>query len=574
MNLRYKTILNFSTLLACVGLQATLTVGGYYENWSQYRNINSGGTNRGVFPSCTPQGFSIIAKNLNILNYCFWMFHYDRSNTSGPTVSDWKVYPSEWNDYTNYGDGGLLAQSADLKGINNTLKTMVSIGGWNFICPTSNYGQTTLTYFTQLLANSNYQDQFIDSLTNKTNNPQTTGWFWRVTPNGNYYMDGIDIDYEYPGQLNLGGASTQNNPNAANDYQGFIDFITKLRTAINTINDENCARPKLYLSITLPPFLPSNLAAGSTTSGTYPAGTPLAGKNYPAITINPSDPSTYFAWYSIIANHCDWVNLMTYDMYGAGFSSLKVQYEAPLYNTYQQPYNATQIPDNTTDGAYSIDYAVWMWTTGAKQGASSSLDGIGIGPSQILLGLPSYGRSYGSNTTIFNSNPLLQSYETYNAPDLDPNTGVPTGDPVVQTGGAFQPYTKAYGTAAYFEITPLVGNALKMSLNSNPLSSFGSSVDQAQSYFVANQTKTPNPSNNVFVYDSPSDIAKKVAYAKQQGLGGIFFYALSEDNFPMNAVSTTGYNPQNTLFQSALNEIKVQGSNSNGIQQYSNKTAN
>jgi GH18 family chitinase len=574
----FAGIVAFGLSLQASAPQTNLQLGGYYENWSQYRGPGQQASGKGVFPSCLPQGFSKIASNLNILNYAFWIFNF---NTQTPGVTgDWKLYPTEWDDIYSYGDGGLLAQAANLKQYNSNLKTMISIGGWNFTNPVyqagvNTYGNQTCLFFSELLNNTDYQDKFIASLVSKGTSPDTTGYFWRTVPaqqgqTGYYYCDGIDIDYEYPGSASFGPPGQQkDNPTAANDYQGFITFIGKLRAAINTINSESCARPKLYLSVTLPPFLPSNLAVGSISSNTYPAGTPLAGKSYPAITIDPTNPSTYFAWYSIVANHCDWVNLMTYDMYGAGFSNSLVQYQCPLYNTNASPYSSTTLPDDSKDGAHSVDYAVWMWTTGAKDGAASNKDGIGIAPGQIQLGLPAYGRSYGSQTTAFNTNPVLQSYESYIAPNDPQKTPL--------WGGFSQKYTLASGTAAYFEIVPLLSNAVKMSTNSNPLTSLGSSPDQAQSFVVANSTKN-FPANNVFVYDGPKDIATKVAYAAQQGLGGVFFYPISEDNFPITpapgSVSTTGYDPSNTLFKVAADAIAAPKGNLGGSQNISTRTPN
>lgn len=565
----FKNSLFLSLLIGCnlkaTAPQTSLQLGAYYENWSQYRTTNPNNPTKGVFPSCIPQGLFTVAANLNIFNYAFWIFNYNDQPPQGQTTpvgitNDWKVYPTEWNDITPWNDGGLLAQAADLKKINSNLKVMASIGGWNFVnsvCDGGNsYGCKTYNFFTDLLYDANgtgtLQQSFIDSLCAKGTSSDNAGYFWKKTPQGNqYYLDGIDLDYEYPGQYIL--TNTGENPGGSNDYQGYINFIQKLRAAINTINATG-ERPKLYLSITLPPFLPSNLAplSGGTVAGVYPAGTPLAGKNYPSVVIDPTNPSTYFAWLSIVANHCDWVNLMTYDMYGAGFSNELVQYQCPLTNTYS-PYDATKIPDNSKCGAYSLDYAVWMWTVGAKQGVASLTDNVGIEASRIQLGLPAYGRSYGSDSFPFDTkNPILQNYGG-------------------GSGGFAQPFTKQSGVAAYCEITALEAQASRMSLNTNPVAGLGNSPTQAQSFLVVNGTKN-SPANNVFVYDSPADIATKVKWAQAQGLGGVFFYAISEDNFPINAPLSQGYNPASTLFKAAADVIAQPKSNYGGSVNQSTRT--
>jgi GH18 family chitinase len=103
---------------------------------------------------------------------------------------------------------------------------------------------------------------------------------------------------------------------------------------------------------------------------------------------------------SIVANCCDWVNLMAYDMYGFGFNPAnQVMFQAPLYNgKFQAGYtpnqqDATTRPSQTSNQGYSIDYAIWMWTQGAKYGGTTD-SGLGIVPGKILLGLPAYGRSF------------------------------------------------------------------------------------------------------------------------------------------------------------------------------------
>lgn len=464
-------------------------VNGYFENWAQYRGLKSDGSNRGFFPSCVPSGFSTITPHLSVFNYAFAFFNF---NSSQQVTNDWAVHVSEWNDILTYGDGGLLAEAANLKIANSDLKIMLSIGGWTFCQQDAgSYGPTTYTFFSQLLANTNYQTAFINSLTA----PQT-GLLFQKSSTGQYLIDGVDIDYEYPGQL------------VNTDYQGYITFITALRTALKTLE----GRPPCYLSVTLAPFLPSGVLAGTWTGGTYPTGITAADGlgAYSGGTITPTNPSTYFAWMSIIANYCDWVNLMAYDMYGAFSGQTGVQYQAPLYNG-STSYSFTTLPDNSQNQAYSIDYAVQMWVQGAR---ASTYTGVGVPLSKIILGLPAYGRSYG------NSGPSAQ-FPTTN----------PIGAPWTVAGAA-QPFTQQAGVAAYFEIVPLVGTTKVFNSAFNLANNFmgtGSDSTAAQSYIVLNQSNL-NPNNDVFVYDAIQDIQTKTAYASKAGLGGVVLYAMSEDN--------------------------------------------
>lgn len=473
----------------------------YYENWAQYRT-NNGKYTLGTFPACSPTNFTALAQNIDEFNYAFALFNYNTQTSS--VTNDWKVYFSEWDDYISGNvPASLTALASDLRTQNPNMKLMLSIGGWNFNDPTSSYGGQTYTFFQKLLSTTANQTAFINSLIN-----ETTGILFLKNSNGDYIFDGIDLDYEYPGQTSRGGAAT--------DYKGFITLVTALRN-----NFESSSRAgDLYISTTIPPFIPTGVAGGAWTGGTYPANSPhKANTAYGGGTVSPTNPSTYFAWMSIVANLCDWVNLMAYDMYGAGFSGGLVKYQAPLYNG-PTTYNATTVTDT-----YSIDYAIWMWTTGCSQ--ATGIAGTGIAASTIMLGLPAYGRSYGFSSPInVSQNPVAY--------------GSNPGLSYTQAGPALT-YTQTPGVGAYFEIAPLIGINSYMKMLTNPQSKIASDPQAAQSYAILNNLQGLSPANMVMCYDSVSDFSTKTLYAQNKGLRGVFVYALSEDDLLNNTVTNSLY---------------------------------
>lgn len=519
--------------LSSMGALSAFDVGGYFENWAQYRGEKPDGSNRGVYPSCTPQGFSSVARSLDQFNYAFLLFNYNVNVNPNVITGDWKVYPSEWND------NDLIAQAGALKQQNSNLKIMLSLGGWNFCDPSSNYGQDTYLFFQQLLSDPNKMDQLIASLDT---------FLQMKSGSCDYIFDGIDIDYEYPGQ-NRPGVSPVG-PGAATDYQGLITFVSKLRTALTDTYGPKYNK-KYYISIAVPPFAPTGFVASTApwTAANYPAGYtgPNGERGYDAGSVVATNPSTYFAWFSIVANHCDWINLMTYDMYGAFNSPQEVQYQAPLYNG-STPYNFATIPDNSQLRAYSVDYGVQMWLQGS---ILPGVSGAGVVPSKIRLGLPAYGRSY-SNTAVFPADPILQPF---------------TGP------GALQPYTSQAGIADFYEIAPLAGTSAYLAQTSGGgvLTGLGGSQEAAQSYIVMNGSKM-DPPNDVFVYDSAQNFADKVSYARRMQLGGVFLYALSMDNLsggPNAYVFTKSLLQNGVLAPTNL----YQGENQNS-EDYPNRTPN
>ena len=307
----------------------------YYENWAQYRNANG----VGVPPSCFPSALSsnsgsngiVLCNMIDVLNYAFVFFNVDVAQGSVVPTNDWKVYPTEWNDVSVQ-----IPQARALKSMNPTLKLMFSLGGWSFNDPTTRYGAVTQTFFSQVAANNpaGSQAAFIASIVSFCNM---------------YGFDGVDLDWEYPGQTDRGGT--------ANDYANFITLLSNLRTALK-------ANPTpLYLSMAVPPFFPNN-----SVSGTYPGGTLPAPFSAPYSGGTINNEQSYFVWFGIAAKFCDWVSIMTYDYNGAW--SPQTAHNAPFSGVSPQQY---------------VQHSVFLWTDPAY--------GNVPGP-WITVGIPAYARTF------------------------------------------------------------------------------------------------------------------------------------------------------------------------------------
>ncbi|TPX35465.1 hypothetical protein SmJEL517_g02059 [Synchytrium microbalum] len=104
-------------------------------------------------------------------------------------------------------DKNVFSSVVALKSKNPTLKVMVSIGGWNF----NNPGSGTETMFSQIAASSSLQGEFNSGA---------------VKLLGQIQADGIDIDWEYPGDTTRGGSSA--------DTKGLSTWMSSLAQTLGS----------------------------------------------------------------------------------------------------------------------------------------------------------------------------------------------------------------------------------------------------------------------------------------------------------------------------------------------------
>uniref|UniRef100_A0A671VE15 chitinase n=1 Tax=Sparus aurata TaxID=8175 RepID=A0A671VE15_SPAAU len=120
------------------------------------------------------------------------------------TIKNNQLATYEWNDVELY------SQFNALKNQNGNLKTLLSVGGWNF--------EQKCTGFSQMVLSSANRQTFINSVIS----------FLRE-----YEFDGLDIDWEYP--ANRGGSSQ--------DKQYYSVFLEEMRAAFeNEAKQSNKAR--------------------------------------------------------------------------------------------------------------------------------------------------------------------------------------------------------------------------------------------------------------------------------------------------------------------------------------------
>lgn len=212
----------------------------------------------------------------------------------------------------------LYPEIQKLKQKNPNLKTLLSIGGWGFNDPQdpTNIGTYTYNLFSQMAASAAGRQQFIYSA---------------IEYAQKYKFDGIDLDWEYPGQKGRGGRPE--------DFQNFLALVEEFRTAISGQN--------FLLTIA--------------SSAIVPTGVP---EQY------HSNPETYFQWLAQCAQYLDWLNMMSYDYHGAFPDDKVTGVNAPLPQ------------DSTPGGPFSVKNTVEAYLA------------AGIPTSKIVLGMPTYGRTF------------------------------------------------------------------------------------------------------------------------------------------------------------------------------------
>lgn len=366
----------------------------YYTNWSQYRN-----------------GKKFFPENINP-GYCTHLV-FSFAKVSGNTLA-----PYEWDDITNYNESlGLYHRFNQLKTQNPALKTLLAVGGWTHRSEP----------FSAMASSAATRHQFAIS---------TIAYLRK------HGFDGLDIDWEYPGDQSRGGTSA--------DKANFAALLTEMRAAFDA------ERLKPGQSTLL---LTAAVAAGFT----------HVSQGYDIPTLNRT---------------LDYIGVMAYDLHGSWDD--RTGHDAGLYTSSTDPDNL------------SVSSVTMNW---ARKGADRS---------KILVGLPTYGRSW----TL-----------------ADPrNNGV--GAPTTHGNGELNFHS-------YFEICEKLRN-------------------EGYIHRFDNETKTPYAfkGNHWISYDDPVSLQYKMTWIHQNDFGGSIVWAVDLDDFDGTSCGSGRY-----PMIRAIHQCLVQGYN-------------
>lgn len=252
-----------------------------------------------------------------------------------------------------------------------------------------------------------------------------------------YAFDGIDIDWEYP----VGGG-LESNKTRPEDKQNYTLLLAELRQELDAQGKLDKARYLLTIAAPAGPSTLRNLELAK------------------------------------IADHCDWINVMTYDFHGS-WSPL-THFNAPLFAIREDPTK-----DETIRVHFNVDSAVKAYLK------------AGVAPSKVVVGAPFYGRGW--------------------AGVKDVNRGL------------FQPHNKQppKGTweAGVFDFKDLEANYL------GKIPRYWH--EEAKAPWLFDEKK-----GIMISYDDAESLKRKAEYVNENRLGGVMVWELSADNAKNTLVRT------------------------------------
>ncbi len=299
-------------------------------------------------------------------------------------------------DKTDLGAQGQYARFNALKQKHPHLKTFISVGGWTF-----NEGEDKWI-FSAMAEKQSSRAEFIQSA---------------IAFSREYGFDGVDLDWEYPGEPTRGGRPQ--------DTQNFTTLLREFRAAFQA-EAQKTGKPQLLLTIAAP-------------AGSY-----------------------HFRWLELDKIHepLDWINLMSYD--------------------YAGPW----------DGRTGVN-APYREVGQGLQGSVSAYINFGVPAQKIVVGLATYGRSFGN----------VEKAEV---------------DVAAKGSGPKASCTQADGMIAYFEVLELIKSG-----------KYKGGWDEG--------SFTPyayDPAAKVWItYDDEKSITKKVEFIRDKKLGGAMYWSLDTDDY-------------------------------------------
>ncbi|KAI3379649.1 hypothetical protein SNEBB_009970 [Seison nebaliae] len=439
----------------------------YYANWAPYRDLR---------PILYPD--DIDPKLCSHIHFAF-----ARINPKTLEITPTEKHDTEWLPSSG---PPLYFRMSRLKMTNIGLKTILSIGGWN----------AKSTGFNAASKNDKNRRKFATQAIKFLRM-----WNW----------DGMDLDWEYPGDLQRGAAESSKN-----------DFHQLLRIVRDEITKES------MLSGREPLLISSAVSAN------------------PLKVIKGYDVKEF-------CHLMDYVNIMTYDYHGPWDNVTGSN--SPLYNSINEESTSikktSNVPNMRSDEnvrilrsmvetneyekhqdktAYDKDnswknanYSIFFWIRN------------GCPPKKLHLGIAAYGRTFIMNISSLNSNLKRKNYRTEIVDEFSGN--------IVQNNSTIRPPHQFERNAKLFSAIPNIGTPIispgksgRYSKEPGVLTYYEVCeqlyIKRYKREWLSDELVPYAYKNDEFVsFDDSVSVYHKVKYVKSLGLGGVMLWTSDMDDY-------------------------------------------
>ena len=440
---------------------------GYYAQWAIFsRDYNVS---------------DIHAEHLTHLMYAFYDTLFDETTgvSSIESLDDYAdtEHTEDPGVTQNSDPAGNLGALKLLKENNPHLNIMISLGGW-----------TKSHAFPALASSASGRETLAQAMVA----------FIKKYP----FIDGFDIDWEFPVEGGIDGTETVNGvlippqPHTPDDHKNLVLLLKEMRETFDA------AFPVQKKWVTM--------AGGNNVM------------NLLSTHVGPGTEADHGVTENI-ADYTDFITFFGYDFGGNWFD--KTSYNAPLYpsNNPQDPLYRTA-KDNLYTGSgvpqQALDDLVTLY-----------LDHLGIPKEKLVMGIPFYGRLFDNvvHGEVETGLPgLFRDAFRYTSSACNSGMHSPQGTWDTRT-------CEQSGSIGFSDLSQGVAANPHHYLDPNDFSkvSATAAADGWVKYWD-DTAKVPylyNSTTNQFVsYDDPESIAIKVNYLKSKGLGGAMIWELSEDS--------------------------------------------
>lgn len=303
--------------------------------------------------------------------------------------------------------------------------------------------------------------------------------------------------------ISIGGANGSGNFSAAASSANVTSFVNSCVSMFIDGNFElSKAYPGIFDGIDVDwetPTSTTDIANYSTLLKTFQSKLAAAGSNYlltAAVVPGETElPLSSHVNVASIAQYVDFVNVMSYDY--MGLWSGGTGFDAPLFASPLNPTSSYNI-SNSPWYSYNVSDTLAGANNGSYEGFTTQFENADVPTNKLLLGIPFYGLQW-DEVAAGNYHGVFEAGTWVGTPSYAEVTQQYLGTP------GYTQYCDYGSSASPYECSPDSGAG-------------------------SQETWLYDGSSNFVSFDNETSVARKVAFAKSAGLGGVLIWDLSQDS--------------------------------------------